>query len=55
MHAAMHEAKAMGAVSMDIGVDETDMGVRRLYESLGFTNRVNGRDGPVMYVYERDL
>lgn len=55
MHAAMHEAKAMGAVFMDIGVDETDTGARRLYESLGFTNRVNGRDGPVMYVYERDL
>ena len=27
----------------------------RLYESLGFTNRVGGAEGPLMYVYERDL
>ena len=40
---------------MDIGVDEPDLVARRLYESLGFTNRVDGADGPVMYVYEREL
>ena len=39
---------------MDIGVDEPDLAARRLYESLGFTNRSDG-DGPLMYVYERDL
>ena len=26
-----------------------------LYARLGFTNREDGTDGPVMYVYERDL
>jgi len=40
---------------MDIGVDEPDHVARRLYESLGFTNRTGGPDGPVMFVYEREL
>lgn len=40
---------------MDIGVDEPDVAARRLYESLGFTNRVGGNDGPVIYLYERGL
>jgi hypothetical protein len=28
---------------------------RRLYERLGFTNREGRADGPLMYVYEREL
>jgi len=28
---------------------------RQLYESLGFTNRTAGANGPLMYVYERAL
>jgi ribosomal protein S18 acetylase RimI-like enzyme len=55
MEAALSEARLRGADSMDIGVDEPDLVARRLYESLGFTNRVGEADGPVMYVYERDL
>ena len=56
MEAALREARDRGADSMDIGVDEPDLAARRLYESLGFTNRVDGdADSPVMYVYERDL
>ena len=55
MEAALSEARLRGADSMDIGVDEPDTAARRLYESLGFTNRVDGADGLVMYVYERDL
>jgi ribosomal protein S18 acetylase RimI-like enzyme len=55
METAIRIARARGADSMDIGVDEPDEAARRLYESLGFTNRVGGPDGPVMYVYERDL
>jgi len=39
---------------MNIEVDEPDIAARQLYESLGFTNREGG-DGPVMYVYERNL
>jgi ribosomal protein S18 acetylase RimI-like enzyme len=55
MEAALAEARAAGADTMDIGVDEPDLAARRLYESLGFSNRVDGPDGPLMYVYEREL
>ena len=55
MQAALGEARARGADTMDIGVDEPDLVARHLYESLGFTNRVGGAGGPVMYVYEREL
>ena len=55
MEAALSEARARGADTMDIGVDEPDLAARRLYESLGFTNRAGGPDGPLMYVYEREL
>ncbi|TVZ07332.1 GNAT family N-acetyltransferase [Trebonia kvetii] len=54
MEAVLHEARGLGADTMDIGVDEPDVAARRLYETLGFTNRAGG-DGGVMYVYERDL
>ena len=55
MEAALREARARGADTMDIGVDEPDHVARRLYESLGFSNRADGMDGPLMYVYEREL
>ena len=55
MAAAMREARLRGADTMDIGVDEPDLVARRLYESLGFTNRAGGAGGPLMYVYEREL
>jgi ribosomal protein S18 acetylase RimI-like enzyme len=54
MEAAIREARDRGADTMDIGVDEPDLAARRLYESLGFTNKT-GDDGSVMYVYEREL
>jgi hypothetical protein len=40
---------------MDIGVDGGDAPARRLYESMGFTNRVGTDGDEVMYVYERTL
>ena len=55
MEAALREARARGADTMDIGVDEPDHAARRLYESLGFTNRAGGAGGPLIYVYEREL
>lgn len=55
MEAALREARMWGADTMDIGVDEPDFAARHLYESLGFTNRAGGADGPLMYVYEREL
>jgi GNAT superfamily N-acetyltransferase len=54
MEAALGEAGDRGADTMDIGVDEPDLVARRLYESLGFSNR-SAVDGPLMYVYEREL
>jgi GNAT superfamily N-acetyltransferase len=55
MARAIDEARRRGAQRMDIGVDEPDHAARRLYEGLGFTNRTGGADGPLMFVYERDL
>jgi ribosomal protein S18 acetylase RimI-like enzyme len=55
MHAVIDEARECGAETIDIGVDEPDLPARRLYETMGFTNRVGGPGGPLMYVYERDL
>jgi GNAT superfamily N-acetyltransferase len=55
MEEALREARSRGADTMEIGVDEPDHAARRLYESLGFTNRTGGADGAVMYVYELDL
>jgi ribosomal protein S18 acetylase RimI-like enzyme len=54
MEAALSEARHRGADTMNIEVDEPDLAARRLYESLGFSNRA-GENGCVMYVYERDL
>ena len=55
MVVALHEARLWGADTMEIGVDAPDAAARSLYESLGFTNRVGGPGGPVMFVYEREL
>ncbi len=55
MDAAVGEARERGADTMEIGVDEPDLVARRLYESMGFTNRTGGPDGPLMYVYEREV
>lgn len=53
MMASLQEARDRGADTIDLGTDETDVVARRLYESLGFSNREGG--GSVMYVYEREL
>jgi len=55
MEAALREARERGADTMEIGVDEPDLAARRLYESLGFSNRTGGAEGPLMFVYEREL
>jgi ribosomal protein S18 acetylase RimI-like enzyme len=55
MTAAIGLARARGADTMDLGTGEDDLAARALYESLGFTHREGGPDGPVNYAYELDL
>ena len=55
MEAALDAARAAGATHMDLGTSEDDFAARRLYESLGFSNREGRPDGPLNFVYERDL
>jgi ribosomal protein S18 acetylase RimI-like enzyme len=55
MEAALEEARGRGADYIDLGTSEDDVAARGLYESLGFINREGGPDGPIMYVYEREL
>jgi ribosomal protein S18 acetylase RimI-like enzyme len=55
LDAAMDAARDQGATHMDLGTSEDDTAARGLYESAGFINRENGPEGPVMFVYERDL
>ena len=55
LEAAMALARARGADHMDLGTSEDDVAARALYESCGFVNREKPPDGPVMYVYEREL
>jgi GNAT superfamily N-acetyltransferase len=55
MEAAIELARERGAVRMDLGTGEGDVAARALYESLGFTNRERGPDGPLNFFYERDL
>ena len=55
MESAIDTAQRRGADSMDLGTSEGDVVARQLYVRMGFTNRERGGEGPVMYVYERDL
>jgi ribosomal protein S18 acetylase RimI-like enzyme len=55
LEAAMEAARQEGAAHIDLGTSEDDTAARALYERLGFTNREGKPDGPVMFVYEREL
>ena len=55
LEAALEEARTQGADFIDLGTSEDDTAARALYESAGFTNREGKPDGPIMYVYEREL
>ena len=55
MECALDQARQLGADYMDLGTSSDDVAARALYESLGFSNREGGPDGPVNYFYERDL
>ena len=53
--ATLELARELGADRIELGTRETDRAARALYESMGFINTEDGPDGPVMYVYEREL
>ena len=55
MLAAIGIARTRGADSMDLGTGEDDVAARALYESLGFTDRDGGPDGPVNVYYQLEL
>lgn len=55
MEAAINTARDEGASYMDLGTSEDDVAARRLYESLGFSNREGKPDGPLNFFYEREL
>lgn len=52
--AALSTARARGADYMHLGTTEDDVAARHLYEKYGF-RRTEGEDGPLMFVYEREL
>jgi ribosomal protein S18 acetylase RimI-like enzyme len=55
LEATMATAREGGATHIDLNTGETDTAARALYESVGFTNREGGEDGPSMLYYELDL
>jgi GNAT superfamily N-acetyltransferase len=55
LEATMATGRDAGATRIDLNTGETDTAARALYESVGFTNREGGEDGPSMLYYERDL
>ena len=55
LRASLELARELGADRIELGTGEDDRAARALYESHGFSNRENGPDGPLMYVYEREL
>ena len=55
LEATMTMGREGGATRIDLNTAETDAVARALYESVGFTNREGGEDGPSMLYYERDL
>ena len=55
MAATLETARAGGADYIEVATSEDDVAARALYEGFGFINRERGPEGPVMYVYEREL
>ena len=55
MEAAIDRARESGADHIDLATSEDDIAARALYESLGFSNRERGADGPLSFLYERGL
>ena len=52
---AIELSREKGADGIDLNTGETDTAARGLYESMGFTNKEGGPEGPPMLFYEREL
>lgn len=52
---AIELSRQRGADGIDLNTGETDTAARGLYESVGFTNREGGPDGPSVLFYEREI
>jgi len=52
---AVELSRERGADGIDLNTGETDTAACALYESMGFTNREGGPDGPAMLFYEREI
>lgn len=55
LEATIEFARAAGATNLDLNTGETDTAARSLYESMGFTNKEGGPEGPPMLYYEREI
>jgi ribosomal protein S18 acetylase RimI-like enzyme len=55
LETAIELSRRRGAAGIDLNTGETDTAARALYESMGFTNREGGPDGPSMLFYEREI
>lgn len=55
LEATIELAHERGSDGIDLNTGETDTAARALYESMGFTNREGGPDGPSMLFYEREI
>lgn len=55
LEATIEFARAVGATNLDLNTGETDTTARALYESMGFTNKEGGPEGPPMLFYEREI
>lgn len=54
LRAALDHARAAGADYIHLGTSEDDVAARHLYEKAGL-RRTEGDEGPLMFVYEKDL
>lgn len=55
MLAVIDAARERGADRIELGTSDDDRVAIALYESLGFINREQGPDGPIMYFYELEI
>jgi ribosomal protein S18 acetylase RimI-like enzyme len=55
LEATIELSRERGADGIDLNTGETDTAARALYESMAFTNREGGPEGPSMLFYEREI